>query len=31
MQASVLTYPLGDGIYDLAVCFGNAISVMDLL
>jgi 2-polyprenyl-3-methyl-5-hydroxy-6-metoxy-1,4-benzoquinol methylase len=26
MQASVLTYPLGKGIYDLAVCFGNAIT-----
>jgi 2-polyprenyl-3-methyl-5-hydroxy-6-metoxy-1,4-benzoquinol methylase len=25
IQASVLTYPLGEGIYDLAVCFGNAI------
>jgi SAM-dependent methyltransferase len=26
MQASVLTYPLGEWIYDLAVCFGNAIT-----
>jgi len=26
VQASVLTYPLGEGIYDLAVCFGNAIT-----
>jgi SAM-dependent methyltransferase len=25
IQANVLTYPLGEGIYDLAVCFGNAI------
>jgi SAM-dependent methyltransferase len=25
VQANVLTYPLGEGIYDLAVCFGNAI------
>jgi SAM-dependent methyltransferase len=25
IQASVLTYPLGEEIYDLAVCFGNAI------
>jgi len=26
VQANVLTYPLGKGIYDLAVCFGNAIT-----
>jgi SAM-dependent methyltransferase len=26
VQASVLSYPLGEGIYDLAVCFGNAIT-----
>jgi 2-polyprenyl-3-methyl-5-hydroxy-6-metoxy-1,4-benzoquinol methylase len=26
VQANVLTYPLGEGIYDLAVCFGNAIT-----
>jgi len=26
VQASVLNYPLGEGIYDLAVCFGNAIT-----
>jgi len=25
VQANVLTYPLGEEIYDLAVCFGNAI------
>ncbi len=25
IQANALTYPLGEGIYDLAVCFGNAI------
>ena len=25
IQADILTYPLGEGIYDLAVCFGNAI------
>lgn len=25
VQASVLTYPLGKEIYDLAICFGNAI------
>jgi SAM-dependent methyltransferase len=26
IHASVLNYPLGDVIYDLAVCFGNAIT-----
>ena len=26
VQASVLNYPLGEGIYDLAVCFGNPIT-----
>ena len=26
VQASVLDYPLGEGIYDLAVCFGNPIT-----
>ncbi len=26
VQASVLSYPLGEGIYDLAVCFGNPIT-----
>lgn len=26
IHASVLTHPLGNGVYDLAVCFGNAIS-----
>jgi 2-polyprenyl-3-methyl-5-hydroxy-6-metoxy-1,4-benzoquinol methylase len=26
IQANVLTYPLGEGVYDLAVCFGNAIT-----
>ena len=26
VQANVLTYPLGKGIYDLAVCFGNVIT-----
>jgi SAM-dependent methyltransferase len=26
VQASVLDYPLGEHIYDLAVCFGNAIT-----
>jgi SAM-dependent methyltransferase len=26
IQASVLDYPLGEGIYDLAVCYGNAIT-----
>jgi SAM-dependent methyltransferase len=26
IQASVLTYPLGEGIYDLAVCFGNPLT-----
>jgi SAM-dependent methyltransferase len=25
IQANVLTYPLGDGIYDLVICLGNAI------
>ena len=25
IQANVLTHPLGEGVYDLAVCFGNAI------
>ena len=25
VQANVLTYPLGEGIYEVAVCFGNAI------
>lgn len=25
IHASVLTHPLGNGVYDLAVCFGNAI------
>jgi SAM-dependent methyltransferase len=25
VQANVLTYPLGEGLYDVAVCFGNAI------
>jgi SAM-dependent methyltransferase len=25
VQANVLTYPLGEGIYDVVVCFGNAI------
>jgi SAM-dependent methyltransferase len=25
VQANVLTYPLGEGVYDLVVCFGNAI------
>jgi len=25
VQANVLTYPLGEGIYDVALCFGNAI------
>jgi SAM-dependent methyltransferase len=26
IQASVLNYPLGEGIYDLAVCFGNPLT-----
>jgi len=26
IQANVLDYPLGDGIYDLAVCFGNPLT-----
>jgi len=26
IQASVLTYPLGEGVYDVAVCFGNPIT-----
>ena len=26
VQASVLDYPLGEGLYDLAVCFGNPIT-----
>jgi SAM-dependent methyltransferase len=26
IQASLLTYPLGEGLYDLAVCFGNPIT-----
>ena len=26
IQANVLNYPLGDGIYDLAVCFGNPLT-----
>jgi 2-polyprenyl-3-methyl-5-hydroxy-6-metoxy-1,4-benzoquinol methylase len=26
VQANVLTYPLGEEVYDLAVCFGNAIT-----
>jgi len=26
VQATVLKYPLGEGIYDLVVCFGNAIT-----
>ena len=25
IHASVLTYPLGEGVYDLAVCFGNPL------
>jgi SAM-dependent methyltransferase len=26
IQANVLSYPLGEGIYDLAVCFGNPLT-----
>lgn len=26
IQANVLNYPLGEGIYDLAVCFGNPLT-----